>query len=85
MQNIWWTPLPYLGISQHLDLHVVLGTKQLANGDLVFTWQEDHIFFVESILQKNPILTLGLGPFFSTFIRPIAGELPNIPHPWQIY
>lgn len=73
LQNIWWTVFPYLGITQHLDLHVVLGTKTLPSGDLVFTWQEDHIFFVESILSKNPILTLGLGPVFMKLIRPLAG------------
>ena len=78
LQNIWWTPFPYLFIRQHLDLHVVLGTKTLPNGELVFTWQEDHIFFVESMLTKNPILTLGLGPIFVQYVRPVAGRCISV-------
>ena len=50
LQNVWWTPFPYLGIPIHLNLHVVLGLQQHPdaehNDDLIFTFQEDHIFWV---------------------------------------
>ena len=74
LQYVWWTPLPYLLIPQHLNLHVVLGVQKDPDGQLRFTYQEDHIFWVESLLGSNPILTLGLGPFFMTYVRPLAGK-----------
>lgn len=50
LQNVWWTPFPYLGIPIHLNLHVVLGVEQHPDAereeDLIFTFQEDHIFWV---------------------------------------
>lgn len=50
MQRVWWTPFPYLGIPIHLNLHVVLGIEQHPDAehkdDLIFTFQEDHIFWV---------------------------------------
>ena len=32
------------------------------------------VFWVESALQLNPILTLGLGPLFVKYLRPLAGK-----------
>ena len=81
VQYIWWTPLAYLLIPQHLNLHVILNVRKDADGELRFTSQEDHIFWVESLLGSNPILTLGLGPLFMRYIRPVAGELAAMPNP----
>ena len=79
LQNVWWTIFPYLGIPIHLNLHVVLGVDPhpdpATKNELVFTYQEDHIFWVESFLVLNPILTLGLGPLFVQHLRPLAGWL----------
>ena len=58
----------------HLSLHVVLGVKKQDNGQYKITCQEDHIFWIESLLALNPILTLGLGPFFLKYVRPLAGQ-----------
>lgn len=77
--NVWWNIFPYLGIPIHLNLHVVLGTDPHPDPskpeELIFTYQEDHIFWVESALQLNPILTLGLGPLFLKYLRPLAGSV----------
>lgn len=76
--NIWWTIFPYLGIPIHLNMHVVLGTDPhpdpSTRDELIFTYQEDHIFWVESFLALNPILTLGLGPLCLKYLRPVAGS-----------
>lgn len=60
-------------------MHVVLGVDPnpdpATKNELIFTYQEDHIFWVESFLALNPILTLGLGPFFLKHLRPLAGWL----------
>lgn len=77
VQNIWWAPLTWLLIPLHLSLNVVLGVQEDADGSLKFTFQEDHIFWVESLLELNPVMTLGLGPFFMRYVRPIAGVLRN--------
>ena len=78
VQNVWWTIFPYLGIPIHLSLHVVLGVDPnpdpATKNELIFTYQEDHIFWVESFLAMNPILTLGLGPLFLKHLRPLTGE-----------
>ncbi len=74
MQNIWWTPFPYFFIPMHLNLHVVLGVQKQDSGEYKFTYQEDHILWVESLLGLNPIMTLGLGPFFLKYVRPVAGQ-----------
>ena len=57
-----------------LKLHVVLDVTQQQNAELKFNSQEDHIFWVESLLGLNPVLTLGFGPFFLKFVRPLAGQ-----------
>lgn len=79
VQNVWWTIFPYLGIPIHLNMHVVLGVEAnpdpATRNELIFTYQEDHIFWVESYLALNPVLTLGLGPFFLEHLRPLAGWL----------
>ncbi|KAL3150047.1 hypothetical protein ABBQ38_013397 [Trebouxia sp. C0009 RCD-2024] len=76
--NVWWTIFPYLGIPIHLNMHVVLGVEAnpdpATRNELIFTYQEDHIFWVESYLALNPVLTLGLGPFFLEHLRPLAGS-----------
>lgn len=78
MQNLWWSIFPYLGIPIHLNMHVVLGTDPhpdaSTKNELIFTYQEDHIFWVESVLALNPILTLGLGPLCLKYLRPVAGQ-----------
>ena len=82
LQNIWWTIFPYLGIPIHLNMHVVLGTDPhpdpSTRDELIFTYQEDHIFWVESFLALNPILTLGLGPLCLKYLRPVAGKLTHM-------
>lgn len=76
--NVWWNIFPYLGIPIHLNMHVVLGTDPHPDAstkdELIFTYQEDHIFWVESALALNPILTLGLGPLCLKYLRPVAGS-----------
>lgn len=78
MQNVWWNIFPYLGIPIHLNMHVVLGTDPHPDAstkdEIIFTYQEDHIFWVESFLALNPILTLGLGPLCLKYLRPVAGQ-----------
>ena len=76
VQRVWWAPLTWLFIPLRLNLNVVLGVQEEANGELKFTHQADHIFWVESLLEINPILTLWLGPAFMKFIRPMAGVPP---------
>ena len=50
VQRVWWTIFPYLGLPIHLQLHTVLGTEAHPDrdheDDLIFTFQEDHIFWV---------------------------------------
>ena len=75
IQNIWWAPLTWLFIPLRLNLNVVLGVQEDRNGELKFTYQEDHIFWVESLLEINPIMTLGLGPVFTKYIRPVVGVI----------
>lgn len=62
-------------------MHVVLGTDPhpdpSTRDELIFTYQEDHIFWVESFLALNPILTLGLGPLCLKYMRPVAGKLTH--------
>ncbi len=59
-------------------MHVVLGIDPHPDpntkNELIFTYQEDHIFWVESFLALNPILTVGLGPLFLKHLRPLAGQ-----------
>ena len=39
------------------------------------------VFWVESALALNPILTLGLGPLFLKYLRPLAGSCLHA-DPW---
>ena len=76
VQRVWWAPHTWLLIPLRLNMNVVLDLQEEANGELIFTHQADHIFWVESLLEINPILTLWVGPAFMKYIRPIAGVLP---------
>ncbi|KAL3144033.1 hypothetical protein ABBQ32_003837 [Trebouxia sp. C0010 RCD-2024] len=73
--RVWWAPHTWILIPLRLNLNVILDLQEEANGELIFTRQADHIFWVESLLEINPILTLWVGPAFMKYIRPIAGSI----------
>jgi hypothetical protein len=81
--RIWWAIPTWFGVPLRLYIHVIMHTKNTDQG-YVFTYQEDHILWLESLLYLNPILTLGFGPtIFRDIIRPNAGKLyANLGNAW---